>query len=130
MNKDLDDRLLPEGEYRDAQNIEVLKADGSNVGVVQNATGNTIAHTTLGLSTDIDVIGTHFDETSKRIYWFVTDNNDLTATDWYIDSTATKPRFHAIYYYDANPASSTYKTAKAIVTGRFLKFSKKYKIIF
>ena len=23
MNKDLDDRLLPEGEYRDAQNIEV-----------------------------------------------------------------------------------------------------------
>ena len=128
MNKDLDDRLLPEGEYRDAQNIEVLKPDGSNVGVVQNAAGNTIAHTTLGLSTDIDVIGTHFDETSKRIYWFVTDNNDLSATDWYIDSTATKPRFHAIYYYDANPASSTYKTAKAIVTGRFLKFSKKYKI--
>ena len=37
MNKDLDDRLLPEGEYRDAQNIEVLKPDGSNVGVIQNA---------------------------------------------------------------------------------------------
>ena len=128
MNKDLDDRLLPEGEYRDAQNIEVLKPDGSNVGVIQNAAGNTIAHTTLGLSTDIDVIGTYFDEKNKRIYWFVTDNNDLSATDWYIDSTVTNPRFHAIYYYDADPSSATFKTAKAIVTGRFLKFSKKYKI--
>ena len=128
MNKDLDDRLLPEGEYRDAQNIEVLKPDGSNVGVIQNAAGNTIAHTTLGLSTDIDVIGTYFDEKNKRVYWFVTDNNDLSATDWYIDASVTQPRFHAIYYYDANPSSPTFKTAKPIVTGRFLKFSKKYKI--
>ena len=128
MNKDLDDRLLPEGEYRDAQNIEVLKPDGSNVGVIQNAAGNTIAHTTLGLSLDVDVIGTYFDEKNKRIYWFVTDNNDLSSTDWYINDGLTDPRFHAIYYYDANPASATFKTAKAIVTGRFLKFSKKYKI--
>ena len=128
MNKDLDDRLLPEGEYRDAQNIEILKPDGGNVGVVQNAAGNTIAHTTLGLSTDIDVIGTYFDEKNKRIYWFVTDNNDLYANDWYIDSGTTQPRSHAIYYYDADPSSATYETAKAIVTGRFLKFSKKYKI--
>ena len=65
---------------------------------------------------------------NKRIYWFVTDNNDLSATDWYINAGLTDPRFHAIYYYDANPASTTFKTAKAIVTGRFLKFSKKYKI--
>jgi hypothetical protein len=128
MNKDLDDRLLPEGEYRDAQNIEVLKPDGSNVGVIQNAAGNTIAHTTLGLSSDIEVIGTYFDEKNKRIYWFVTDNNDLYVNDWYINEAVTQPRFHAIYYYDADPASATFKTAKAIVIGRFLKFSKKYKI--
>ena len=120
MNKDLDDRLLPEGEYRDAQNIEVLKPDGENSGVLQNAAGNTIAHTALGLSTDIDVIGTYFDEKNKRIYWFVTDNNDLTATDWYINAALTAPRNHAIYYYDADPASATYETAKVIVSGRFL----------
>ena len=128
MNKDLDDRLLPEGEYRDAQNIEVLKPDGENSGVLQNAAGNTLAHTALGLSTDIDVIGTYFDEKNKRIYWFVTDNNDLTATDWYINAALTAPRNHAIYYYDADPASATYETAKVIVSGRFLKFSKKYRI--
>ena len=128
MNKDLDDRLLPEGEYRDAQNIEVLKPDGENSGVLQNAAGNTIAHTALGLSTDIDVIGTYFDEKNKRIYWFITDNNDLTATDWYINAALTAPRNHAIYYYDADPGSATYETAKVIVSGRFLKFSKKYRI--
>lgn len=128
MNKDLDDRLLPPGEYRDAQNIEVLKTDGSNAGVLQNAAGNSLAHTTLNLSTDIDVIGTYFDEKNKRIYWFLTDNNDLYENDWYINSALNQNRFHAIYYYDADPSSNTYKTAKEIVGGRFLKFSKKYKI--
>ena len=128
MNKDLDDRLLPPGEYRDAQNIEVLKTDGANVGVLQNAAGNSLAHTALNLSTDIDVIGTYFDEKNKRIYWFLTDNNDLYENDWYINSALTQNRFHAIYYYDADPSSNTYKTAKEIVGGRFLKFSKKYKI--
>ena len=128
MNKDLDDRLLPPGEYRDAQNIEVLKTDGANVGVLQNAAGNSLAHTALNLSTDIDVIGTYFDEKNKRIYWFLTDNNDLYANDWYINSALTQNRFHAIYYYDADPSSNTYKTAKEIVGGRFLKFSKKFKI--
>jgi len=128
MNKDLDDRLLPPGEYRDAQNIEVLKTDGANVGVLQNAAGNSLAHTALNLSTDIDVIGTYFDEKNKRIYWFLTDNNDLYENDWYINSALNQNRFHAIYYYDADPSSNTYKTAKEIVGGSFLKFSKKYKI--
>ena len=128
MNKDLDDRLLPPGEYRDAQNIEVLKTDGANAGVLQNAAGNSLAHTALNLSTDIDVIGTYFDEKNKRIYWFLTDNNDLYENDWYINSALNQNRFHAIYYYDADPSSNTYKTAKEIVGGRFLKFSKKYKI--
>ena len=36
MNKDLDERLVSNGEYRDALNIEVSTSEGSNVGVVQN----------------------------------------------------------------------------------------------
>ena len=30
MNKDLDERLVPNGEYRDATNIQVSTSDGSN----------------------------------------------------------------------------------------------------
>ena len=40
MNKDLDERILPNGQYRDAMNIEVTTSEGSNVGTVQNILGN------------------------------------------------------------------------------------------
>ena len=41
MNKDLDERLVPQGEYRDATNIEISTSEESNSGVVQNTLGNT-----------------------------------------------------------------------------------------
>jgi len=41
MNKDLDERLVPNGEYRDALNIEISTSEGSNVGSVQNIKGTT-----------------------------------------------------------------------------------------
>ena len=40
MNKDLDERLVPQGEYRDATNIEISTSEGSNSGVVQTLKGN------------------------------------------------------------------------------------------
>ena len=40
MNKDLDERLVPNGEYRDAHNIEVSSSENSEVGTVQNILGN------------------------------------------------------------------------------------------
>ena len=40
MNKDLDERLVSNGEYRDASNIEVSTSEGSAVGTVQNIKGN------------------------------------------------------------------------------------------
>ena len=41
MNKDLDERLVSEGQYRDANNIEITTSEGSNAGVVQTLMGNT-----------------------------------------------------------------------------------------
>ena len=40
MNKDLDERLVPNGEYRDALNIQISKSTGSSVGVIENILGN------------------------------------------------------------------------------------------
>jgi hypothetical protein len=40
MNKDLDERLIPNGEYRDAMNIQVATSEGSDVGTAQNILGN------------------------------------------------------------------------------------------
>jgi hypothetical protein len=41
MNKDLDERIVPLGQYRDALNIEVSTSEGSDIGAVQNILGNT-----------------------------------------------------------------------------------------
>ena len=40
MNKDLDDRLIPSGEYRDALNVQVSKSESSDVGALENVIGN------------------------------------------------------------------------------------------
>ena len=45
MNKDLDARLLKNGEYFDAQNIHITKSEGSDVGTVQNILGNKLDYT-------------------------------------------------------------------------------------
>ena len=42
MNKDMDERLVPNGQYRDALNIQIATSDGSDVGAAQNILGNTI----------------------------------------------------------------------------------------
>ena len=40
LNKDLEARLLPNGEYRDARNIQVSKSEGPDVGELENVLGN------------------------------------------------------------------------------------------
>ena len=73
MNKDLDERLLPNGEYRDAMNIEVSGSDGSNVGSVQNVRGNrkrSICNIPGG-----KVIGSIADTENEKIYWFICGNS-------------------------------------------------------
>ena len=42
MNKDLDERLVPNGEYRDAMNIQLSTSEGSDIGAVQNILGNNL----------------------------------------------------------------------------------------
>jgi hypothetical protein len=41
MNKDLDERLVPSGQYRDAMNVTIGTSEGSDVGALSNELGNT-----------------------------------------------------------------------------------------
>ena len=36
MNKDLDERLVPNGQYRNAVNVQVSTSEGSDVGAIEN----------------------------------------------------------------------------------------------
>ena len=41
MNKSLDERLIPNGEYIDALNIRLGSTEASEIGAVENSKGNT-----------------------------------------------------------------------------------------
>ena len=64
MNKDLDARLLPDGEYRDARNAQISKSEGSKVGNLENTLGNVSVadYSVLTGDTDIVCIGSFADE--------------------------------------------------------------------
>lgn len=75
MDKDLDERLIGEGVYRDALNIRVDIAEGANVGAASNALGNTkigsLATVTGQQVLNARTIGAVKYERDNLIYWFV-----------------------------------------------------------
>jgi hypothetical protein len=80
MNKVVDQRLLPEGEYIDAMNIRMGSTENSEIGVIENTKGNlplTSLKYTNGtpLSASARCIGAIEDSANETIYWFVHDNN-------------------------------------------------------
>ncbi len=40
MNRDLDDRLVPPGQYREALNVNIGKSESADMGAVENILGN------------------------------------------------------------------------------------------
>ena len=75
MNKDLDERLVPNGEYRDAMNIQVSTSEGSDVGTAQNILGNSLGCVGQLVSPFSQVIGSVADEKEDTLYWFVSGQN-------------------------------------------------------
>ena len=115
MNKDLDDRLLPSGQYRDAMNVGVSKSESSDVGALENVLGTKKIKefadgTFLPLSfADAVSIGHLVAETINTVFIFLTNNiNDQ-------------------YPYTADNAIISYNVsnniAKVHVRGGFLNFS-------
>ena len=70
MNKDLDERLIPNGQYRDAMNVQVSTSEDSEVGTVQNILGNTRVEDIVG--SGFKCVGAITDEKNNVLYWFIT----------------------------------------------------------
>ena len=71
MNQDLDARLLPNGEYRTAQNILVGKSEDDSVGSIENIKGNELIMDIFDQD-GIEVIGYLPDAANNRIFIFST----------------------------------------------------------
>ena len=77
MNRDFDERLVPEGEYVDALNIRVVNTGDGDAGVVQTEEGN-IQLSSVNLDNNPQVIGAVTDESNEKIYWFVVTSKQLS----------------------------------------------------
>ena len=74
MNKDLDERLVPNGQYLDALNIQISTSEAADVGSVQNILGNTMVSPNsqpniIGLLGKATCVGTVVDEKNDAFYW-------------------------------------------------------------
>jgi len=100
MNKDLDERLIPNNQYRDALNIKVSSSEGADVGAIENILGNSVknnssynpttqTHTSYNAGTSLldsygfaktgsgaaKTIGVIKYDKTECIYWFVTSDD-------------------------------------------------------
>ena len=71
MNKDLDERLVPQGEYRDANNIDVSYSDGSNVGAIEPITGTVSVGVYTFDLTDAHCVGSVVDTENDKFYGLI-----------------------------------------------------------
>jgi uncharacterized protein (TIGR02145 family) len=122
MNKDMDNRLVPEGEYRDALNLNTSRSEGSNVGTVENILGNSLAYLNkiYGGDDQVITIGVLSDERNNRIFWFVTNFTDTPS----IPKAPYQGSKCAILMH--NEGEQTQPTI--LVEGHFLNFSKNHLI--
>ena len=83
MNKDVDKRLVADGEYLDAVNVSINTSEGSTIGAAQNSLGNDLIGNisdvlaARGLNSIVNpiVIGVLPYEANNLIYWLVTADN-------------------------------------------------------
>ena len=104
MNKDLDERIIPNGEYRDALNLKISASENSDIGAFENIKGNVeLKNKTYDIKTNTYTswdptnayisdlsnpicIGSIRDTKTEKIYWFIA-SDDTSAIAEYNQTT-------------------------------------------
>ena len=120
MNKDLDDRILPNGEYRDARNISVGRSEDSDVGALENVIGNNLVAGT-DIAAGLTIIGIKESNSLNQIFVFLTDYTDPNPLN---PTNAPSTSKHYIYSYNNTTGAYT-----RLVQGEFLNFSTTNRIV-
>jgi len=126
MNQDLDDRLVPNGEYRYASNISVGKSEADDIGALKNVLGNELLTATSAMGIEgVECIGIFMDNQNNRMFQFLTNYTDPNPSQITLAedvSPAPDPEGWimkiVVYSFDA---PSPYVT---LVEGTFLNFAK------
>lgn len=129
MNKSLDERLIPNGEYIDALNIRLGSTEASEIGAVENSKGNTRL-TALeyidgtALSTNATCIGAYADGEQETMYWFIHDDNFSVGATGKLDlivsyhTTTETITYHVISIDDGGGINTVLNFSKTyLITG-------------
>ena len=106
MNKSVDERLVPVGQYIDALNVRLGSTENTDIGAVENSKGNTIltdiSHEGVTLSANAKCIGAFEDGVKENIYWFVHDPSSAMSATTKVDmilsfnTTSQATTYHVI----------------------------------
>ena len=105
MNKDLDPRIIPPGEYIDAKNIKVSRSENGDVGVVENIISNKQATNLSSIDSTLSntkSIGYVVDFENRCVYYLVTDFNNPNE-----ESRTTSSNKCAIVKFDQDNNTTT-----------------------
>jgi len=133
MNKDLDDRLVPNGEYRDALNVSVGKSEDDDVGALENIIGNSKAVSSVPYdASTFSIIGYYSDSINDRVITFVTNytdpyvNGQHTSVSRANDASPVPNPLYDCHICVFDKQTNSYSI---IVTGEFLNFSTTDRVI-
>ena len=110
MNKDLDERIIPNGQYRHAMNIKVSTTDDSDIGVVQNVLGNYAIVNNPIPNTGYSCVASIADEKTNKMYWFVTSDTLDAIVQYDVETEESK-------YVVVDTAKNVLKFTDKIITG-------------
>jgi hypothetical protein len=129
MNKVVDERLVPNGEYIDALNIRMGSTEQSEIGVIENTKGNEKL-TTLryidgtSLSANARCIGAVEDSEAETVYWFVHDPTFIVGATGKLDMIVSYNMlnniltYHVVSIDDGNNARTTLNfSPEYLITG-------------
>lgn len=81
MNLDTDERLLQDGEYREAHNIDVINSEGSDVGAIEKNLSNKQL-TFFSIGANVYDLGKYEDKKNSKLYWFSLSDNGAYFFEW------------------------------------------------
>ena len=116
MNKSVDERLIPPGEYVDALNVRLGSTENTEIGAVENSLGNTLLTNVTYLGSPLGsprTIGVYEDGINETIYWFVNDENNAASPTGTVD---------LILSYHTTTGNLTYH----VISTSVLNFDKEY----
>ena len=130
MNRDLDDRLIPKGEYRTALNVGISQTEGADVGTLQVVLGNleinNIELEGAELDCNVKVIGVYTDSVNQKIYLYLTnflDTNSVSNPLFSGDTNITPSILSAIVEFNKDGSYNI------LCKGSFLNFSLNSRIL-